>query len=237
MIVSGDYMKSEWVLFLLGLTAILFVSIEFQARSESRIKIGIIDSGISYEQSKSKILCENGRKTFIDNDSGYDNHGHGTNIFGLVSKKLNPKKYCIISYKYFDIVALNTQHPYLKAILEADHDEVKYLNESLVGYELEVIEYSILRSMLIEDTVIAVAAGNDSKELKLNNCNAYPACYKTRINDKNFHVVGAYDVKESNYGPIVTDLESGLRQGNPTMTGTSQATAVFLNKLIRKNNE
>ena len=48
---------------------------------ETRIKIGIIDSGISFSQSLGDHLCKDGRKSAIIFDSGLDRNGHGTNVF------------------------------------------------------------------------------------------------------------------------------------------------------------
>ena len=80
---------------------------------------------------------------------------------------------------------------------------------------------------------ISVAAGNDGLDLD-KKCSAFPSCYKKIINSRRFHVVGAINAKFSNFGSIVETYETGIDVGSPMMSGTSQATAIFTNKLILK---
>jgi hypothetical protein len=216
-------MDNFWLL--IGLAILGLLNFELTARADDRIKIGIIDSGISIQQSKSKILCKDGLKsTFSD---GIDRNGHGTNIFYLVSRNLDPKKVCIISYQ----VLILGMDSYLTALNKAHHDHVKYLNISMVGYDSDISEQFLLGVMLFNGTKINVAAGNEKQNLD-KKCDVYPACYNF---GKRFSVIGARDVEESNFGSFIKSYEKGFQQGIPSKTGTSQATAIYTNKIILKD--
>jgi len=202
--------------------------------SEDRIKIGIIDSGISIVQAENPILCRNGLKSFVPDSSGYDSHGHGTNIFGLVSSGLDSKKYCIVSYKVwnYDITARQSLQYTIKALKQANIDGLSYLNISMSGGGYEHKEFLELEK-ITHKTMVIVASGNENRDLD-NICDIYPACYGT-ILSKNFYSVGAIDTESSNYGSIVTCYTKGLQMGTPVLSGTSQATAYFTNFLIKNN--
>jgi hypothetical protein len=213
---------------------LLLISHTTETMSEDRIKIGIIDSGISIEQSKSKILCDGGLKSIATTSLGYDHNGHGTNIFGLVSQGLNPRKYCIISYKVWaDYSSSKDAVDYtITSIENAIKDDVKFLNISMSGDGSSVKEYKTIKTAL-KTMSIFVAAGNDGKEIG-GECSIYPACYK-RFFKKNLYVIGSYKAESSNYGEYVDYFTYGERMGNPILSGTSQATAYFTNNFIKKS--
>ncbi len=221
-----------WVLiafsFILGIVA----HIE-EATADSRTKIGIIDSGISHKQSNSAILCKNGRKSAIKKDLGYDEHGHGTNIFGLVAQDLDSSKYCIISYKVWtpNVSGSQTIAYTISSVKQAITDGVRFLNISMNGDYPDATEFSVFQEA-VNHMVVIVAAGNEKSDLD-KNCNAFPACYSQSI-DKNFYVIGGYDVEQSNYGKNVDFYTYGNEIGSPVLTGTSQATAYFTNKFVQK---
>jgi len=220
-------MDVRGVFFIIQLLLAIFILSEIKA--ENRIKIAIIDSGISLQQSQSKILCENGNVGLFDD--GIDDHSHGTNIFGLIANNLNYKKYCIISYKVWSPTNQNSIKYMKKAIRLAILNNVKYLNISMGGTSYDSSEFFWLKRAS-KYMSIFVAAGNDGKNLK--DCDYYPACYRNTIKN-NFYVVGAYDIKQSNYGNIVDFYGKGLNMGTPAMTGTSQATAYYTNIFIRNS--
>ncbi|MDD5650808.1 MAG: S8 family serine peptidase [Candidatus Nanoarchaeia archaeon] len=213
----------------------LIISISY-AKDEKRIKIGIIDTGISIDQTRSEIMCKKGIKTFF-NDNGIGIDKHGINIFNIITKGLDAKKYCIISYKVFNNFRnKNNIDIYNKAIKMAIDDNVKYLNISMGGNNFNWNEYSLIQKSLTKGMVVIVAAGNDGKNLD-KYCNYYPACYIKYLKEKNFKVVGAYNLDLSNYGSIVTNFEDGYMVGNPKLSGTSQAAANYTKKiLIKKGN-
>jgi len=204
---------------------------------ETRIKIGMIDTGVTRKQAKSPYMCENGVKSMLKNNKGYDDHGHGENIFGLIVKGLDPKTHCIISYKFFSPFRnVNTFETVSKAVLTSIDDGVKYLNLSLSGTGYTKNELIAVKKALESNITLIVAAGNNGANLD-KKCIYYPACYKNfKIkNIKNLIVVGAYDLLESNYGAVVNVYMPGSRVGIPVKSGTSQATALYTNFYIKKN--
>jgi len=205
--------------------------------AEDRIKIGMIDSGISKEQANSKYLCKDGRRSVIyDDKEGYDTFGHGTNIFGLISERINPNTHCIISYKVWDHNFDNTNKK-LEIFYSALGIEmiiasgVKYLNISMSGYGFSKYEYKVLESA-VKKAIIIVAAGNSGSDLNAN-CNTYPACYK-KFFDKNFIVIGSSTGEYSNEGSIVDFKVDGTKKGTPVFSGTSQSTAIFTGDFVSK---
>ena len=65
----------------------------FSALAENRQKIVVIDTGVSFRQSFKPYMCKNG----LHSTYGHwgDNHGHGSNVIGLIAEKINPKKIII----------------------------------------------------------------------------------------------------------------------------------------------
>ena len=219
------------------LLIILIIIAEHAYGEDNRIKIGIIDSGISFSQASGDYLCKGGRKSAIPFDSGSDRHGHGTNVFGLIAKQINPKTHCIISYKFWNpgMLGFKADEAVYKALYIARKDGVKYVNMSLGGLIPSSQEYKQIYLGLREGITYTVAAGNKSNNLDIT-CNYFPACYKKdKFKDnKNFIVVGAKDVKTANYGKIIGAYEKGYKVGIPVLTGTSQATATHTGKIISK---
>lgn len=211
---------------------ILFIS--FSSFAENRIKVAVIDTGLSYKQSISNYMCDNGHIAVI-NSNPYDIQGHGTNIISIISKSINPKTHCIVSYKVIEHSKGNyktilAREKALDMILK--DKLIKYINISLESNALFKHELLTIVSLLKRGVVISVAAGNDSINLD-KKCHVFPACYKKYINSNNFRIVGAKG-SYSNYGSIVTDIFSGYRVGYPIMTGTSQATAQKTAQLLQK---
>ena len=220
---------------------ILFISLSLFAQ-EKRVKIAVIDSGVGYWQAGQKFMCQDGRKTLIKDDNGYDTNGHGRNIISIITRNLNPTKYCIISYKVIDFRANrgNMKH-FVRAIYQAIRDKVKYINISMSGYSKYKPEYLAIIKALKRKITIIVAAGNDGWNLD-QSCTVFPACYKKYIKKRYRHrlkVIGA-NLPNSNYSKnrkIINIYENGKNQGSPVMSGTSQATANYTGKIISRKNK
>ena len=192
---------------------------------ETRIKIGIIDTGIKLNSNIMPFLCEDGLKDFT-NTGIHDTVGHGTNIAGIILDGLSPADYCLVVIKY------KSNDQYLAALEYASKKQLKFVNLSLSGTSAMHTEKRLLNKMGTDKTVITVAAGNDSLNLS-KLCPVYPACYGKSI--PYMFVVGARDHIKSNYkGPVNTyELGRNVCGLGICLSGTSQATAVFMNKLIR----
>jgi len=186
----------------------------------------VIDTGLP-KFVNTKKLCKSGHKNFTDDDS-YDVDGHSSNIIGLISKANG--KYCVVSYKAFD--KSESLSEYNTAIVSASFQKFKIVNLSIAGNGFNIMEKNAIARMLKNGTHVVVAAGNSAISLD-SECNVYPACYKKAFKKyKNFHVIGAKDLWQSNKGKIITNWELGKNQGNPSLSGTSQATANYTKKLI-----
>lgn len=214
-------MKSKLLALLLSTNALAI---------EHRTKIGIIDTGLEISKEIKPYICEDGLKDFT-NTGTHDYIGHGTNIAGLITKDLPSDKYCIVVIKFAVDYSFATMQAYTQALAFAAKIKVKFLNLSLSGATPNQLEKSILIKMGLANTIISVAAGNDSLDLS-KECKAFPACYGLEV--KNMYVVSAKDVTQANIKGPVNSYQKGLNvcASGICLTGTSQATAVFLNKLI-----
>ncbi len=218
---------------------IFLVSLTSYAK-DTRKKIVVVDSGLNHSFGTDLFLCDDGHRDFTD--SGLkDYQGHGTNIANIIVNGLNPSKYCIVIVKWVNPVGSikgnsDTLIRALKYILYLDN--VEYVNLSLSGGIELLNEYIAIKNLLNNNIIVAAAAGNDLLNLS-DGCIIFPACYK--FYNSNFHVVANYHLgrpsRMSNYGGPVTDTADGfnITAGGYTMSGTSQATAVFLNTLIKRN--
>jgi len=210
-----------------------------QLKAEDRIKIAVIDSGISFSQATADYACKDGHKSFVDG-SIYAQNNHGQNIISIISKAVNPKTHCIRSYKvYYDkISGEDSLAGTVKSLKHIAKDySVRFLNISMGGAEPDYTEKLLIKRLLIRGVQIAVAAGNKKTNLD-RKCNYYPACYKQELDYYNFYVVKS-KLDSSNYGKIVTDTYRGYKIGTPVLSGTSQATAqkmVFLLKSMVYSN-
>jgi hypothetical protein len=212
----GEYMKYLLVfLFSFSLFA-----------KETRIKIAVIDTGVSRFQEQ--YLCKGGKKSLVD-DLGYDTNGHGTNIISILASGLDFSKYCIISYKVFS--SYSYDGILAVAINEAIMDKVQYINLSAAGTGSSFSEKHAIEQTIKNGIYIFIAGGNDSKNLD-KKCDVYPACY--RFDSQYFKVIGATDTGTSNTGSFFYAYAKGRKQGFPPMTGTSQATPNALIFFITK---
>jgi hypothetical protein len=184
-------------------------------------------------------MCKNG----LHSTYGHwgDNHGHGSNVIGLIAEKINPKKTCIVSVKLEIPKNRDPEIFILKAMEITEKMKPVGVNISMSGSVRFSSELRSFIRLLSIGTKIIVAAGNERLDLDKTGCPIYPACYlddikkkENRINTSNFIVVGAKDTGSSNIGSVVTVVAVGKDQGYPKMTGTSQATANFTGKLFSK---
>jgi hypothetical protein len=216
------------------LTLLIMIS---TAYAETRMKVVVIDTGASREQLKQPYMCKNGNFT-VFRDNGIDTHGHGTNVIGLIVEKINAKKYCIVSIKFYDKhKAFSGVVNAIRSLRTAIKLKPTIVNLSMDGIEAEPEEYNLIETLLKNGAKISVAAGNYNQELTQNYCLIYPACYKRWFDKalaKNFYVIGARNVSKSDYGPLVDFTFDGFKIGTPKMSGTSQATAVFTSTLVSK---
>lgn len=222
--------------FALVISNLLINAVFGQTFKEKRSKIAIIDTGIKEKNQLKRFMCSEGHKDFTGTGL-VDREGHGTNIAGIIAKKMDPTKQCIVVIKFFDPLAQNQTTALLQSFRWAYQQNVKFVNYSGGGAGKNSAEEEAIKKLLDANVVVSVAAGNDSKNLSLD-CYYYPACYA--FQNKNFHVVdngqGSYRSRSSNWGGPVTDTENGenVEGEGIILTGTSQATAVLTGKLIKQ---
>lgn len=217
---------------------LFFMLFSYEVFAESRHKIVVIDTGVSFSQSLRSYMCKGG-KLSISGD-WRDEHGHGTNIIGLIGEKINAKKTCIVSIKVDILKSKTLTADYVKATLMAEKLKPTAINMSLAGEFKDFTEFGSLVRMVNSGVKIIVASGNNSFNLD-TQCVVYPACYlqimrydRKSIKVNNFIVVGAKDLDRSNTGSVVTVFTEGKDQGTPKLSGTSQATANFTGRLFSK---
>lgn len=211
---------------------IMFLILFSAQLSAAKSIIAVIDSGFDFSKSSKVKLCESGHKDF----TGYglhDVHGHGTNVAGLIDKYAKGD-YCLLIIKYFHdkgTLNLNTSKTSTQAINYAILMEASLINYSGGGNSIISSEKAAVVKALDKGIVFVAAAGNEGKDLKWFNF--YPAEYDNRI-----IVVGNLDgtqiASSSNRGTVVDVYENGVQRTalGVTLTGTSQATAVFTGKYV-----
>lgn len=213
---------------------LLFISSTLYAKT---IRIAILDTGYYTEDTKSFKSCDNFKydKNFTSDKNMFDFSGHGQNILHLVTKDLNDVDYCIIIVK-----TLTTQPTpltgYIGAWIYAKTLNVDIINASFAGEGKNETETKIVKQILNSGTKIVVAAGNRKRDLDLQ-CNTYPVCADNRIiSVGNLNSDGKTKNKSTNYGSYVKVWEVGtnVEAGGLTLSGTSQATAITTNKLIKE---
>lgn len=173
----------------------------------------------------------------ITNQIDYkDDNNHGTHVAGIILKNVCKEvelQSCSYYFnkKPFDIFTIEC----LKAALTIKPDVI---NISWGGPNPIAEEFELLTKLSNNGTKIVVSAGNNNLNLLLGDY--YPAKY----NIKNLTPVGSlnkngFKSSFSNYGLLNEVYESGedIKSTLPngkygTMSGTSQATAAHVNKLL-----
>lgn len=207
------------------------------------IKVMVIDTGtdLSHPEIVSHI------KSRIDTIDYKDDHGHGTAIAGLVLDNTCPEIE-LVSCRYVDLPGKfdnisNTIDCYKRALVE----NIDYINYSSSGGEFRLDELNALKALSDKGVIIAVAAGNNGQNLineKTGVCDkAYPGCFLL----DNVYIVQNVDTNgkryyNSNYiNHPNARSEMGVdvfvmtpKKGYTSMTGTSPATAKYMNSLLLK---
>jgi subtilisin family serine protease len=202
----------------------LLLLLTFSAQAKD-ITVMSIDTGVDFSH---ELLHEHHLPTQYIYDN-IDNNGHGTHIAGIILKDT-----CVqvkfISCNYFANRSPNAC--FRRALIE----KPDYINFSSGGMEFDREEKELVTALTKAGIIIVVAAGNNN----LKRPNYYPARYEM----KGMIIVGNLDSNGkrhflSNYGfkgmkwEIGTSIFSTMPHGFGYMTGTSQAAAVHMNKILR----
>lgn len=207
-----------------------------QASNISIITVAVIDTGVNYEKSEDKRLCQTFNTT---KEPPEDFHGHGSNIVGLILKNTKPDtKYCINSYKGFAMNSNATEaekaagyRASLEAVLLA---RPTIVNISAGGLGQDQKEKELIVKMLDLGIIVVVAAGNEAMDLS-KDCAYFPACIDSRLivvgNGKNGKP--NHGAKTNHGGPVEVYVDGQNQTGlGITMSGSSQSTAIVTAKII-----
>jgi len=220
---------------------LLFLLLTSLAQAQT-LKVAVIDTGLSLNDPRfAGHICSTEHKDFTGTSLD-DVNSHGTHVSGLIVKNAGDGDYCLQIYKYYtdsQSGAVNLKHE-VEAIREAINNKANIVNMSGGGPEFNEEEALLIKYH--PEIIFVVAAGNDGKDLDISGNSFYPAS----LFYGNIEVVMALDregnrIRSSNYGKKIENKELGenvysyLPNGKMGyMTGTSQATATFTGKLIRK---
>lgn len=203
----------------------------FSLNTFATTRIAVIDTGFDLKKKNLVNLCDSDHKSFI-NDTIQDDHGHGTNVAGLIAE--NNTDYCLVIIRYYSskLNRFQNMENYFKALSYVNTIKLDIVNLSLGGTGFQKNEKKRIVQLLDNGIQVVASAGNEFMDLN-KSCNYFPACYDSRIN-----VVGNSD-RYSNRGKIVdVILNGGIKYSlGLGLKGTSQSAAIFTNNLVRKINE
>lgn len=201
-----------------------------------KIRILLIDIGVTWSKDIAPFLCSEGYQGFIpgEEDPFVDSNGHGTLMAHVMAETLDTRKHCIVVYKSFKA---NVAEYYAHALHEAANSEFEVISISLGDSTYYYAEPDWYKK-LTKKTRVFVSAGNDGKDLGFK-CDAYPACLASKIGSENFRVVSSLNSRFNHGGPvneIAGDeiLISGVKHTG-TSVSTARAAALYANLLKVKD--
>lgn len=216
-------------------------------QSESRERVIVLDDGIYQEFLSSPYMCKD--VALLSFQFGTSQAGaHGTNLISIISEGLDTDKYCVTAFRLNTDkdVLLNTVQS-LKAAIKVPKTKIINMSIQSFGYKHE--QYKVIKQAIEEKQIyFNVAAGNYRLNLD-TACVIYPACYakllerESNMRDtglwnpanlrKYFKVIGVM-APYSNHGSVIDVFMKGGLMGTPPMQGTSMATALYTNLMVRK---
>jgi subtilisin family serine protease len=217
------------------------------------IVIAVIDTGFGFKDlGHDAGLCNFGHKDFsgdgdeiYDYDTGdaipVDINGHGTNIVGIIDRyaKNADANYCIVVLKYYSentFFKKNNLPPTVKAIRYATKIKADIINFSAEGPDPSREEEDAIKDFIDRGGTFVTAAGNGGLDLDNEKNHSYPAQDDPRVIAVGNLSKNGERHKTSNYGMDIKAWEIGekISAYGLTLTGTSQAAAVYSGKLIGK---
>jgi len=215
------------------------ISLTSVSHPDPRNHVAVIDTGVSdVPELKGKVCSD-----FFDlTGKGInDVDGHGTNVASIIAKNM-PRSDCIFPIKFFHTPEDNAARgpDYQRGVIVAAlYLALKYkathCNMSFGGELNSLDERKMLQRLVNSGTLVTIAAGNEGDNLS-TYCNYYPACYNVRGPFVVANYCDGVRVPSSNFGGPVNSQECGkdVLAGGYTMTGTSQAAAVKMNKILKR---
>ncbi len=231
-------MKSMLLIVILA----VYGSVGSAVNNNKYVTVAVIDTGLREDimmQGYAKGICKMGHRDFTGKGI-HDDHGHGTNISGLIHQYAKGLKYCQVILKFHieDADGEENMTRMVSAIQYAVNIKVDFINISAGGSGISAIEEEAVMQALDNGITVVTAAGNEECNLDKKECEYFPAIY-----DKRIVVVGNGITEEdrtpsSNWGSAVDfwiDGNSKKGEYGGYMSGTSQSTAIQTGKLVRKH--
>lgn len=207
-------------------------------KPNKKIVIAVIDTGFDKKYKKYVNLCNDGHKSFVDDDPMTDNvpSKHGTHITGLIARNITVD-YCLMILKYYKKDSYNNLSNTVKAINHAIEHRVDMINYSGGGEDSSPVEKKAIKRALDAGIIIVAAAGNEMQDL--NEHTYFPAMYHDDI-----IVVGnlmrnyrgkVVRAPSSNHGKVVDVQVFGtdIRSLTGLLSGTSQSTAIVTGRIAK----
>lgn len=191
---------------------------------ETRAKVAIVDTGLDETKVSKEVICADGQQDMTRLNIKTDQHGHGTNIAGIILSKLDPTLECLLPIRVdqnaYDVIL---------GLYRALKLNASFVNLSMGGRGPSVSEETVIKALLAANVEVILTAGNDVVDLN-KTCEYYPACYK--IVDPKLWVVGMIGGGTTG-GPINVIMPGKNICGlGLCMSGTSQATAGWTAKRL-----
>lgn len=212
------------------LFTLALVPVSVHSGSPHLITIAVVDGGFTEADAAQYgiRLCKNGIRNYSTVKGLH--RDHALNVAALIAREAKDANYCIINYQIFSEKGFDLKAYYSALINIILTNSAAIVNLSIQGSSPDDIERSLLNQLLDKEVSIVASAGNQGLYLDKISCKVYPAC-----NDQRITVVGNFS-SSSNYGPVVDLIENGqdATAGGSTMSGTSQAAAIFTGKAVLK---
>lgn len=213
------------------------------------IVIAVIDSGFGYtkESLSEKHLCKYGHKDFT-NDQEWtkdlntvtkvplDQYGHGTHMVGIIDKVAGNGNYCFVIVKFISGgKSQKLSAPSRDAIKYAIALKPDIINFSGGGVGFDYVEHYEIEKYLDSGGIFVAAAGNEGKNLEIEENAFYPAMYDDRIKVVGNNEMNGEHNYLSSYGKPVKYWEMGMniKVFGLTASGTSSATAIRTGKIVK----
>lgn len=211
--------------------------------NETRLRVALVDTGVNLKAlNDSRFLCSDGHKDFTGEGVFKLTNPHGAKMFNLITAGLDYRAVCVSVIKYYSESATATQNTErsMYALKYASLIKPVIVNYSGGGPEANPQEERAVRDLVEYGAIVIVAGGNQHMNLTAL-CDFFPACYASKLgHPHNFIVVGniTKDGRRSptsNWGGPINAEEIGtdVSDGKTTTTGTSEATAIRTNRVLR----
>ncbi|WP_416149793.1 S8 family peptidase [Salipaludibacillus sp. HK11] len=151
-----------------------------ETQGSEGVPVAIVDSGIDPEHRDLQERVVKGYNAFENNESYFDDNGHGTHVAGIFGAVTNNEDGIagvtwnapILAVKVLDDEAIGNSFSIAEGIYWATDNGAKVINLSLGDEHDSEVMYEAIRYAYDNDVVLIAATGNDNVETPM-----YPAAY------------------------------------------------------------